>query len=111
MAPSAGPACQAPWPALLDVAVGKTMVGPIPTKSPVFFLSSHGRTAISNIGKSPNSVRVPPRELGIVTSAHVGRCDCVSGSYVLGGMRGINGRRMNWLVSSSLTHAECVQGP
>src|SRR5271163_3676333 len=90
-APIAGPACPAPCPALRDVAVGNTNVGPTPTNKLLFSLVSHGRTARSNNGKSPNSVRLPPRELGTVTSANVGRTNWIHGSSVLAGMRGIIG--------------------
>jgi hypothetical protein len=75
-----------------EVAVGKTSDGPTAIKRPVFCLFGQGKSAASNIGKSPNSVRVPPRELGTVTNAKVGRINCGIGSKVLGGMRGINGR-------------------
>src|SRR5215831_11698408 len=91
IAPRAGPACQAPCPALLDVAVGKTKVGPIPTSSPVLFLSGHGNSARSSRGKSPNSVRVPPLEFGTVTKAKVGRTNCVNGRNAFGRIRGMSG--------------------
>src|SRR5208282_1309519 len=111
MPPNAGPACHAPRPALLEVAVGKTKVGPTPTRNPVSSRLGHGRIATSKNGRSPNSVRVPPRELGTVTNANVGRSNWLNGSRLLGGMRGINGRTMSWLVSSFLKHAWDVQGP
>jgi hypothetical protein len=67
---------------------------------------------MSKSGRSPNSVRVPPLALGTVTNAKVGLINCMNGSKVLGGTRGINGRTISWLVSSSLTHgAGGVQGP
>ncbi len=66
-------------------------VGPIPSSSPVFFLSGQGKTAISNNGRSPNSVRLPPLELGTVTSEKVGRINWKKGSSVWGGIRGIIG--------------------
>ncbi len=78
---------------------GNTKVGPTPIKRLVFCRSGQGSTATSNTGRSPNSVRVPPRELGTVTNANVGRINCAKGSKDAGGMRGINGRMKSWLVS------------
>jgi hypothetical protein len=75
----------------LEVAVGNTKVGPIPISKPVFRRSGQGRTAISNTGRSPNSVRVPPLEQGTVTNANVVRINWKKGRRVRGGMRGING--------------------
>jgi hypothetical protein len=39
---------KAPWPALVEVAVGKTKVGPIPIRSPVFFLSGRQHRDVKN---------------------------------------------------------------
>src|SRR5260370_5562007 len=99
MAPSAGPASHALWSARLDVAVGSANVGPMPINSPVSFLSGQGKTATSKTDRSPNSVRVPPRELGTVTNASVGRINWLKGRNERGGMRGINGLTINWFVS------------
>ena len=103
------------------MAVGKTKVGPIPIRSPVFFLSGHGSTAMSKSARSPNSVRVPPLELGTVTNAKVGLTNCINGSRVYGGTRGISGLMMasgclsvalelliNALISLAYNSSECV---
>ena len=57
---SAGPACDAPCPALFEVAVGKTKVGPTPIFIPVS-LAGHRRDARSNNWLSPNSVLMGAR--------------------------------------------------
>jgi len=53
LAAAAGPACHAPWPALLEVAVGNTNVGPNPNLKPVS-TAGQGGTARSNNCMSPN---------------------------------------------------------
>src|SRR5271163_3517787 len=97
MRPKAGPACHAPCPALLDVAVGKTNVGPMPINQPDSRLGQ-GIIAISNSCISPNSVRLPPLGLGTVTTAKVGRTNWTKGSRVKLGLRGMIGRMITWLV-------------
>src|SRR5271163_5348572 len=96
MPPNAGPPCHAPCPALLEVAVGKTKEGPTPARKPE--LRGIGKTARSNKDVSPNSVRLPPRELGTVTRARVGRIICTNGSSDSGGTRGMRGLMVAMLV-------------
>jgi len=83
--------------ALRDVAVGNTNIGPSPILRCVFS-PGQGSTAKSNNCMSPNSERVPPRALGTVTNAKVGRISWTKGKSENRGSRGMIGLTMTWLV-------------